>query len=559
MRWPTLVMSVLTFILPGNGVAAVVAPPGTYARYLALTCKPRTPTPFAVVDLLYGAAENADNQASGVWWQLEARTAPDAEPTFQLQALTSRDPLDGSNKPLKFHRYILRIPATGETLEYRNVHTGKALLPGWTDFERHFVPVPAKGARRPNGLPETCGYLGHVLTLKQTGRNVAFKPFNDARVLELDPELLVGTSRNFRDAEGRRLPQKPERRNYTYVPFVKDDYPVMIDAGINLFIVSPEQELFVRGQPVFYIRPVGGKRPMNWPADFYRSNYFGPRMFLDEPSVITVGDELIHRTLWYFSDAAALFERRVREGYLPDRIGRELQGIGVNLGDLRLESAYPTWETYYDTAFYQMAGGAAGIVHEGRYQLDEFDTKVGKWLPEPRQHTPEELLRYHYAFLRGGTRPFGKYWGTAIYGQCDPQISPLAMTLAYDMGARCVWFWTSDHDHHVPWPEQLELARTLKAHAAAHPRRSIFEPPPERDLAIAIPYGYFLSLEHLWWVRELDEEGKNEASRRFRRLMERAHRQIEAALARGDDFDITVDDGREITGYRKVIYVSDAE
>jgi hypothetical protein len=297
---------------------------------------------------------------------------------------------------------------------------------------------------------------------------------------------------------------------------------------------------------------------MRWPADFYRGNYYGQEMFMDEPSVITVGDELIHKKLWYFSDAALAFEKRTREGYHPESCERVLRPAGVALGDLRLEYDYPTWETYYDTTYYQMAAGPAGIVHEGRYQLKAFDESVGRWLSGPVRHTPEQMLRYHYAFLRGGTRPFGKYWGTAIYGQCDPAVAPLAMSLAYDMGARCVWFWTSDHDHHMPWPEQLELARGLQRHAAEHPRPSIAAAPPVRDLAIAVPYGYFLSVENLWWVRAMDVEGRNDAAQRFGRLMRRAHAAIEEAFARGEDFDITVADDREITGYRRVVYLSDA-
>jgi hypothetical protein len=553
-------ISLLLVSLISTAHASASVSEGTHALYLPLTCNPKTPTPFGVVEFTYGPVEPVDGHPA-FWWQLAARTSFEEKSSmFILQALTSRDPFNESNEPLNFHRYILHVPETSEMLEYRNVRTGKSMLPGWTNFEKLFVPMPVKGSGRNDGVPHTCSYLGHVLTLKHRG-SAAFKPFENVKVLNLDPELLVGTSRSFRDEEGRRLPQQPERQNYTYVPFVAKDYPVMIEAGINLFIVDPQQEQYVRGEPVFYIRSVGGKRnqPMKWPADFYRGNYYGPQMFLDEPSVITVGDELIHKTLWYFSDAAALFERRTREGYDPGRLGQDLKNIGVNLGDMRLECHYPTWETYYDTTFYQMAGGGAGIVHEGRYQLGEFDASVGKWLPAPRKHTAEQLLRYYYAFLRGGTRPFGKYWGTAIYGQCDPKISPLAMTLAYDMGARCLWFWTSDHDHHMPWPEQLELARHLKKHAAEHPRPSIYAPLPQRDLAIAVPYGYFLSLDNLWWVRVLDTEGKNEASIKFRRLMERAHREIEAAFDRGDDFDITVDDGREITGYRRVVRVTDEE
>jgi hypothetical protein len=40
--------------------------------------------------------------------------------------------------------------------------------------------------------------------------------------LDLNREMLVGTGRNFKDAEGRRLPQIPVRRNYTYVRFTPE-------------------------------------------------------------------------------------------------------------------------------------------------------------------------------------------------------------------------------------------------------------------------------------------------------------------------------------------------
>ncbi len=559
-----------TLLVPALAAAQPRIEPGTRAHYLALTCETGEPAPFAAVDLTFGPA-GGEGDSGAVWWQLEVHdnAAGEGEPLVRLWALTAEDPVSvagGNTSPPTFHRYILQVPATGETLEYRNVRTGRALLPPWRDFGRLFVPRPARHVAFTQGVPHTCEYLGHVLTLKSIRTGVPFSPPPEAGVLELDPELLVGTSRSFRDAEGKRLPQQPERQDYTYVPFVQADYPVMIEAGINLFIVTPAQEAFVRAQPVFYIRDPRGKPPMRYPADLYRSNYLGSEMFMDEPSVIMVGDERIHKTLWYFSDAAAVIEKRVRARYASDRhygafaVEAGFRSLGVSFGDMRLEQwDYPSWETYYDTAYYQMAGGLNGIVHEGRYQLAEFDEKVAPWLESPRSHTAEEMLRYHYAFLRGGARPFGKHWGTAIYGQCDPAIAPLALTLAYDMGARYLWFWTSDHDHHLPWPEQLALARHLRDHVRAHPRPSIAAPPPQRDLAILIPYGYFLSLENLWWVRELDPQGGNESSARFRRLMRRAHAAIEEALVRHEDFDITVDDGRPIEGYRRIVRIDPAE
>lgn len=551
------------FISAGNLAAADAS--ATRARYLALTALPHTPPPFVSADFIFGPPEKTGAQA-GQWWQLEARTNQAAPPLFQLRALTDGNPLDPPARPIKFKRYILRLPATGETLDYRDVHTGDALLPGWQDFERWFIPRAADSSRRQNGLPETCELLGHILTLSGASASEPWPEWPDIQRLDLDRELLVGTSRPFKDQEGRRLSQSPERRDYTYVPFGADDYRVMLEAGINLYTVKPAQEVFVRAQPAFYLRETGGNPPLQYPADLYRANYLGPVMFMDEPSIIMVGDKLIHNTLRHFSDAAALIEKRTRATYQGDgsygafALARALRKQGVNLGDMALmQWDYPSWETLYDTTFYQMKGGGNGLVHEARYQLKDFDQAVARFTGQPRQHAPRELLEYHYAFLRGGTRPFGKHWGTAIYGQCDTNLAPLALTLAYDLGARYLWFWTSDHDHHLPWPEQLALARLLKQHAQAHPRPSIFGPRRALDTAIVIPNGYFLSLDNLWWVRVLDKEGKNEASQRYQRLMRRALAAVRECWDKKESFDITVDDGRAIEGYRRVVRIQDGE
>jgi hypothetical protein len=339
----------------------------------------------------------------------------------------------------------------------------------------------------------------------------------------------------------------------------------MIDAGINLFTISPDQMPHVSNQPVFFIRAPDGKLPLSWPADFYRSNYLGPVMFMDEPAILLVADKQVHNTLRHFSDATNLLMQRVRSRYHSGThysafsLDRSLRKSGVNLGAMTLiQHDFPAWETLYSTAHYQLAAGLAGIVHEGRYRLDEFDKQVARWTDQPRKHTPEEMLRYHYAFLRGAARANGKHWGMSIYGQADPAISPQAISLAYDSGARYVWFWTSDHGHHMPWPEQLALAKHLKEHATKSPRSSIMHMPPKQlDLAITIPHGYFLELGDLWWVRALDKEGKNEASQRYTRLMRRAHAAIHQAMDRREDFDILIDESRPIEGYKRIVRITD--
>jgi hypothetical protein len=454
--------------------------PGAHGHYAVLTAVQQQPPPLAAVDFGYGPRQQVDGQTY-IWWQLELRDkdSADAPPLVQLRGLTREDPLLSQSGPLRCQRYLLRIAETGQTLEYRNVHSGEALLPAWREFVEHFLPHAARGSRRQQGLPETCNYLGHVLTLRHTGSKLAWDEWKDVKLLALDPELLVGTGRSFKDKEGHRLPQQPERRNYTYVPFTADDYCTMIAAGMNLFTVEPAQEQFVRAEPVFYLRGVDGNPPLRYPADLYRSNYVGTVMFMDEPTILTTGDKQVHNSLRYFSDAAALIRARVEAeygapgGYSSYHLEAALKKRGVALGNLRLQQFdYPSWETIFETAHYQMEGGLNGFVHEGRYQLAPFDKAVARFLGTERRHTATEMLRYHYAFLRGGTRPFGKFWGTSIYGQCDPQIAPEAVALAYDLGARYVWFWTSDHDHHVPWPEQLALSQRLKEHAAAHRNRS---------------------------------------------------------------------------------------
>ena len=540
---------------------------GTHGHYAVLTATPGQLPPFEAVDVLYGPREDVAG-VSHLWWQLEVRAkdSADARPLLQLRALTREDPVQAVAGNLSFARYLLRIPETAETLEYRTARSAEALLPGWRDFRKYFIPRRASGAGSQRAMPETCLFLGHVLTLRHAGQNVAWEPWKDVKTLELDREVLVGTGRGFKDREGHRLPQKPQRQNYQYVAFTPEDYRVMIGAGINLYTVSPAQEQFVRSEAVFYLRGEGGTPPLRYPADLYRSNYLGPVMFMDEPTIIMVGDKLIHNSLRYFSDAAALISARVRAGYHSSGnygsycLEETLRRRGVNFGDMRLQQHdYPSWETIYETAHYQMEGGLNGIVHEGRYQLAPFDAAVSRWLGDGRRHTANDLLRYHFAFLRGGTRPFGKFWGTSIYGQCDPEIAREAVTLAYDMGARYVWFWTSDHDHHVPWPEQLDLARRLKSHARAHPRRSIYGPPPVLDKAIVIPYGYFPSLENLWWVRVLDPQGANEAAGKYRRLMQETLRAYHEALDRNEDFDFAIDTGKEPAGYRKLVRVRDSE
>ena len=90
-------------------------------------------------------------------------------------------------------------------------------------------------------------------------------------------------------------------------------------------------------------------------------------------------------------------------------------------------------------------------------------------------------------------------------------------------------------------------------------RPSLFGPQPELDTAIVVPNGYFLSLENLWWVRSLDKEKTNDASKAYGSLMRRALAETHHCLERGEDFDITVDDGHPIASYRRIVQLKRVE
>ncbi|HOJ73822.1 MAG TPA: hypothetical protein PLQ89_21795 [Phycisphaerae bacterium] len=530
---------------------------GTLGRYVVLTCKTDTPPPFENVDIILGPQETVAG-VTGDWWGLQVRSkSDDVDPLFEVQLLIARPGTLGQQNDSTILRYILRIPATGEALDYRNIHTGLALLPPWRNFQHDFLPRPVRSGGVEAGLPRTAMFLGHVSSLKEVVSGVEWQPIR-AKQLDLDPELLVGTARPYKDVEGHRLPQQPKKQDYTYVRFTAEDYKQMIAAGSNIFMVEPQQEEFVRDQPVFFCRRPTGKAPLRWPADLYRSNYLGGQMFIDEPAIVAVGDDKINRQIRRMSDFLAVVGARVHEEYRSARFDMDklVRDRKANLGALRIETTEcPIWETLYETAFYQMEAGGTGFIQEGRYELKNFIKQVAEKSGVRRNYSNEEMYRYYYAVLRGGTRPFGKDWGMSIYGQCDPDSSPLAITMAYDMGARYIWFWTSDHEFHLPWNEQMELTRALSKHRAEKPRPSIAGPPPTRDLAIVLPYGSMASLESLWFIRELDPKRPGPAGSRYKAFLGRVFQGVNEALDNREDFDITVDDGREISGYRRIVRI----
>src|SRR5690606_21159393 len=162
------------------------------------------------------------------------------------------------------------------------------------------------------------------------------------------------------------LPQSPEPRNYTYAPFTASDYETMIEAGMNFFALVPGIESTLPGEAVFFRRGLTGDAPLDWPVDLYRSNYRGELMFEDEPACIMVNEELVHRELVTFSDAAELLRRRfsARDAVYVLSPKKAFHDRAARVGTLRLiHRSYVVWETRFETAWYQLAEAFQGFVH----------------------------------------------------------------------------------------------------------------------------------------------------------------------------------------------------
>src|SRR5436190_15744520 len=84
--------------------------------------------PFTDVEIVYGPAENANR-----WMQFTIRAQTNALCTVRYLA-------DAKQRAIA--RYQLRIG--NQAIEYRDVNFRTALLPGWGDFERQFLPQPAR-------------------------------------------------------------------------------------------------------------------------------------------------------------------------------------------------------------------------------------------------------------------------------------------------------------------------------------------------------------------------------------------------------------------------------
>jgi len=480
---------------------------------------------------------------------------------FTIWFLADGNPFSAhSNRTINFVRYILQEP--GRTpIEYVEQRSGRALLPLFY-FREKLLPRSTVDSNEP--LFEKGSFLGHPLIRSAQGAAAPQVPptVTFGGKLVLNPELLIGTGRNFKDdGAGRKSPTD----NYNYVPFTPKDYNDMIDAGVNYFTARGQQIDWICRRAVFY---EGYSPGIAFPEELFRSNFMGLVMFIDEPACILAGK--------YPKDASPIEAvKMIQQHILQQRDDRSymklLREAGIDLGSLELiEPCIPIWETYVDTSYYQLEANPCGIVQECRWQIrpDGSEQTSGRFLQRINAEfgtdipiEPKNLFIWSYSQMIGPARALGAKWGMAIYGQAEPELRLPSMKLAYDLGAAFIWFWTSDHDHHVPYDEQLALVRAITEYAKSHPRPPLNEVLRRARAAVVLPYGY--TLPTCW---ELDMFGsyifpmsrKNQFGITYKQVLNPAIKEIETLLKNNIPYDVVPASSRfDSADYDEVIRVEE--
>lgn len=547
-RFLTLVLPGV-MLLAGTSCAAGLPKPGDWVRYKLMRAAESTPTAVDTVTLTIGAPARIEG-VDAIWWQMAAEKAEG--PGFVVQALSERAPMTTEDGGIGVvFRYVFRQEGR-PALEYVNEMTGLAYLPTF-GFREALIPTPRFRGNAVGPFFGTGNYLGQALAAHAHGTDGKWIDLQPITKLVLNDDVIIGTSRVFRD-NGKG---PGEDKEYKYVELTAQDYDQMIEAGFNLFHGQGKHIDFVRERPVFFIKSAFDEADP-YPEMLYRSNFWGTSMFTDEPAVrMDAGD---CRSVY---DAANLLRLRdytyhLMPGSHVDQVVRMIKQAGFNVGDWYPRQLHiPVWETAYETSFYQMQGGAAGLVHEGRYRLNEFNGLMEAVLGGGARVDLKQMYDLHFCFMRGAARCFGKEWGTAIYGQCDPAIAPDAIRQAYDMGAHFIWWWTSDHDHHMPFTRQLELTRIMRAHQKEHPRPPRHAVMRQARVAVAIPDGYCLGWGTQWGSQRFAGNKFNEFGVSYGDVNAEAYWQMYRLAKQGIDFDAVIDAPEVINsaGYEKIIRV----
>ncbi len=540
---------------------APLGPPGTLVKY-SLNADPANRPKFererrlTVVEMTLGLGPVEAVEGREFQWVRLAFARLNSQ-TYEAWLLMDAWPEPGRNP--RVARYLWREPDWPDAVEFVHEVSGAALLPRLSLWQYGW-PRGVTGK-----FPEAVQFQGYPFkrAAMEAGQDVT--PPAKVTVVKLNPELIIGHMTRDTDVHGKPYWALPGGK-YEYRKTTPEDHRKHFEAGFNLFQATPRTDWLTRSSAwennLFWSMD-------DWPAQLYRSNYWGRAIYVDEPAIHNrVLDERADLAGKLTPAEAVVFlQKRLREALQP-RVGNYSQ-IWINTfidrqfgrGDLWLvERDYPVWESIWTTAWYQLAveDGVCGIVDEDAAVGDLVESTnraFGTQIPP----TVQNACAIRVAVLRGAARNFGKRWGVAFYSPAESRLKASTISIFFDKGASYFWVWTGwvglGDNSGLPHSYQRYYASLVKQAQAANPRRDMDALRNAARTCIVIPYGYTFAphpLQHLKWLH-LERETVQGAT--YRQVLRNAALEVERCIRQGIEFDIAVDDPKfTATGYEEIIH-----
>jgi hypothetical protein len=459
-------------------------------------------------------------------------------------------------------QYLWREPDWPDAVSFVHEVTGAPVLPrvclwtyGWPQD-----PQDGGGASRAplSGMPEHILLQGWPFKRTALTQNASVQPPLEYTTVKLNPDLLIGWIARDRDVDGRPY-YRLDEGNYKYQENSEEDLMAHARAGANFFTGRPIQHL--TRSHLFHSTHTG--KCHDWPADLYRSNYWGHRNHIDEPGVMILGADC--RTP---AEAVERLQRAARtalhlKGDDPRTFTDALIDSRFGRGDMSIvQEDYPTWEVFFDNAWYQLAvPGLGGIVDQdtkmfghGRL-IESYNMAFGTQIPA----TTENSCAIRVAIMRGAARNFNKRWGVGLYDPDGFKLRSGKVAYFYEKGATYFWTWTGwvgiGDNSGLPYPYQRQYFSLIRQAFARNPDRDMDALLRAAKAAVVIPYGYTFSPNHLNRMLRLHLERENDAGVTYRKVLSNAATEVERLLRMGIELDITVDDPLfNPDGYDELIY-----
>lgn len=523
-----------------------------------------------------GPVEQGSEDAPAQWYGLEfTRQNGDS---YQMWTLLDSWPTE-SHDPV-VSQYLWQEPGWPDALNFVHQVSGEPQLPKlnlWTYGWPQQPEAGIGGNRAPvQETPEKILLQGWMFRRTAIALSQEVTPPATYTDLPLHPELLNGWVAFDRDQAGRphyRLGMSADgqSKGYEYIAKTPEELKSYLAAGANFLVTHPGKRARAN-YPDWLTRSSMyhnnlAYQPLDWPADLYRSNYWGFGNHVDEPGVHNWGLALDDSEGAPLPEIQAVdsLQRIVRKGVKERGQSAINRSFAKNFGLGALEllegpESIVAWEYEWPTAWYQLAveDGVGGIVDEDATTNDlveAYNMGLGTQIPP----TVQNAVALRTAVLRGAARAFNKKWGIAFYHPNEVKLKSATIPLFYEEGASYFWYWTGwigiADNSGLPYPYQLYYTSLVREAFDRNPNRKTAELLRAAKVAVVIPYGYTFTPYHMHRLDWLHLERKNQHGIKYREVLANAALEVERLLRGGREFDVIIDDPQvPPAGYDELIF-----